>query len=327
VIQAVELRKSYGRTEAVRGVSFEVDRGEILGLLGPNGAGKTSIMKVLTGYHFPDDGKAIVDGMDVTEDPLGVKRVVGYLPESAPLYPDLTPAEYLSFMADARGLEGQARKQAIERSVDACGLGSVYLRPVDQLSKGYRQRLGLAQAILHDPDVLILDEPTTGLDPNQILEIRSLIKELGREKTVILSTHILQEVEATCSKVVILNEGLVAAQGAPDEIGEALKGEERLRLRLKARKGGLDAAGLGRLLGALPGVKSVLRAEAAAEPSAAAGEARVFDAEIATAPGGEPGEAVFDWAVSHDVAILEMARHRLSLEEIFVKLTQEGGRK
>lgn len=331
MIQAVELRKSYGRTEAVRGVSFEVDRGEILGLLGPNGAGKTSIMKVLTGYHFPDDGKAIVDGMDVTEDPLGVKRVVGYLPESAPLYPDLTPAEYLAFMADARGLEGTARKEAIERSVDACGLGSVYLRPVDQLSKGYRQRLGLAQAILHDPDVLILDEPTTGLDPNQILEIRSLIKELGREKTVILSTHILQEVEATCSKVVILNEGLVAAQGAPDEIGEALKGEERLTLRLKARKGGLDAAGLGRLLGALPGVKSVLRAEdsapVAGPASAPAGSGAVFDAEIATAPGGEPGEAVFDWAVSHDVAILEMARHRLSLEEIFVKLTQEGGRK
>ena len=329
MIQAVDLRKSYGRTEAVRGVSFEVDKGEILGLLGPNGAGKTSIMKVLTGYHFPDDGKAIVDGMDVTEDPLGVKRVVGYLPESAPLYPDLTPAEYLSFMADARGLEGPARKEAIERAVDACGLESVYLRPVDQLSKGYRQRLGLAQAILHDPDVLILDEPTTGLDPNQILEIRSLIKELGREKTVILSTHILQEVEATCSKVVILNEGVVAAQGAPAEIGEALKGEERFTLRLKARKGGLDAAGLGRLLGALPGVKSVLRAETSASAGvvAAAGAGAVFDAEIATAPGGEPGESVFDWAVSHDVAILEMARHRLSLEEIFVKLTQEGGRK
>lgn len=319
MIQALGLRKSYGRTEAVRGVSFEVDRGGILGLLGPNGAGKTSIMKILTGYHFPDDGMAIVDGMDVTEDPIGVKRAVGYLPESAPLYPDLTPAEYLAFMADSRRLEGAARKSAIERAVEACGLGTVLDRPVDQLSKGYRQRLGLAQAILHDPAVLILDEPTTGLDPNQILEIRALIRELGKEKTVILSTHILQEVEATCSKVVILNDGFVAAQGSPDEIGEALKGEERLSLRLKARKGDLDPAALGRLLAALPGVKAVLKAEASS--------GAVLDAEIATAPGGEPGEVVFDWAVSQGLAILEMTRHRLSLEEIFVKLTQEGGRK
>jgi ABC-2 type transport system ATP-binding protein len=325
VIRAIELRKRYGQTEAVRGVSFDVGQGEILGLLGPNGAGKTSIMKVLTGYHFPDEGQALVNGMDVTEDPLGVKRAVGYLPESAPLYPDLTPEEYLSFMADSRGLQGNARARAVDRAVEACGLATVFRRPVDQLSKGYRQRLGLAQAILHDPSVLILDEPTTGLDPNQILEIRSLIRELGREKTVILSTHILQEVEATCSRVVILNGGLVAAQGSPDEIGEAMKGEERLSLRLKARGGRPAKADLAASLASLDGVRAVTRAEASpTSPS-------VFEAEIVLSrdrsfPDG-PGELVFDWAVSKGYALLEMSRHRLSLEEIFVQLTQEGGRK
>jgi ABC-2 type transport system ATP-binding protein len=318
VIEAVELRKRYGETEAVRGVSFEVDRGQILGLLGPNGAGKTSIMKVLTGYHFPDEGKALVDGIDVTEDPPAVKRVVGYLPESAPLYPDMTPAEYLSFVADSRGLEGDRRKNAIERSVEACGLSQVYGRPIEQLSKGFRQRVGLAQAILHDPEVLILDEPTTGLDPNQIIEIRSLIRELGREKTVILSTHILQEVEAICSKVVILNEGQVAAQGSPAEIGETLKGEDRLHLRLRPKGGALGAEEARKRCSGIAGLRSVSKAEAE--------EGGAVALDLVMAPGGEPGEAVFGWAVEQGLVILEMTRRRLSLEEIFVKLTQEGGR-
>jgi ABC-2 type transport system ATP-binding protein len=238
VIEARELSKSYGGVEAVRSVTFSAETGSVLGLLGPNGAGKTTIMKILTGYHFPSSGIALVDGVDVTEDPLGIKRRVGYLPESVPLYQDMTPSEYLDFAADARGLEGPARVHAKARAVEACGLGPVYARPVEQLSKGYRQRLGLAQAILHDPPILILDEPTTGLDPNQIIEIRSLIRELGTQKTVILSTHILQEVEAICSSVVILNEGRIVAQGEPGEIGEALKGEERIRLlRAQANPG------------------------------------------------------------------------------------------
>ena len=329
MIQAVELHKRYGQTEAVRGVSFEVDRGEILGLLGPNGAGKTSIMKVLTGYHFPDGGKALVDGIDVTEDPLAVKRRVGYLPESAPLYPDANPAEYLSFIADARCLTGAKRKSAVDRAIEACGLASVWHKPVEQLSKGYRQRLGLAQAILHEPEVLILDEPTTGLDPNQILEIRALIRELGREKTVILSTHILQEVEAVCSKVVILSEGRVAAQGRPDEIGETLKGEDRVSIRLRAGrgKGGSIAPGgsyapdaLRGLLAGLPGLRSVSSVQPESDVEG------IYSVEVSMAPGGEPGEAIFEWAVSKGFVLLEMTRRRLSLEEIFVKLTQEGGR-
>ena len=319
MIEAIGLRKSYGETEAVRGVSFEAEKGSVLGLLGPNGAGKTSIMKVLTGYHYPDGGRALVCGIDVTEDPVGVKRRVGYLPESAPLYPDLTPAEFLSFAADARGLEGKARTAAIGRAVEACGIGPVLRRPVEELSKGFRQRLGLAQAILHDPEVLILDEPTTGLDPNQILEIRALVREIGHEKTVILSTHVLQEVEAVCSRVVILNEGHVAALGTPAEIGDALKGEERLRVRLRARSGGLSASRAAGLLKALRGLK------AAGEPREE--ESGSLALELQAAPGGEPGAAVFEWAVENGLVVLEMERRRLSLEEIFVRLTQEGGSK
>jgi len=314
VIDVRELRKSYGGVEAVRGVSFAAETGSVLGLLGPNGAGKTTIMKVLTGYHYASGGQALVDGVDVAEDPIAVKRRVGYLPESVPLYQDLTASEYLDFAADARGLEGPERKAAIDRAVERCGLGQVRLKKIEDLSKGYKQRLGLAQAILHDPPILILDEPTTGLDPNQIIEIRQLIRSLGESKTVILSTHILQEVEAICSNVIILNEGRIAAQGAPSEIGEALKGEERFRLRLKSPKGLSQASFQG-----IPGLRSVasLKAESPG----------VWSAEIAmlAAPGSvEGGEAVFDWAVASGLKILEVERRRLSLEEIFVKLTQEG---
>jgi len=319
VIEVKELRKSYDRTEAVKGVSFSVERGQVVGLLGPNGAGKTTIMKILTGYHFPSSGEALVDGVDVTEDPVAVKRRIGYLPESAPLYPDLSPAEYLDFVAEARGLEGEARKRAIEKAVAACSLGPVFNKPVEELSKGYRQRLGLAQAILHDPDILILDEPTTGLDPNQILEIRSLIRDLGKEKTVILSTHILQEVEAVCSRVLILNEGLIAAQGTAEEIGQALKGEERVGFRLRGRRQGLDRAALEAALARLP------RFGALRSLSEERGSWSV-DISLSGTETAEAGELVFDWAVSEGLALLELLPHKLSLEEIFVKLTTEGAR-
>jgi ABC-2 type transport system ATP-binding protein len=322
LIELRELRKSYDGVEAVRGVTFTAETGSVLGLLGPNGAGKTTIMKVLTGYHFPSSGTALVDGIDVVEDPLAVKRRVGYLPESVPLYQDLTVAEYLDFAADARGLEsgrkgGGARAAAIERAIGVCGLAGVYRKRVEELSKGYKQRLGLAQAILHDPPILILDEPTTGLDPNQIIEIRELIRSLGESKTVILSTHILQEVEAICSNVIILSEGRVAAQGAPAEIGEALKGEERIHVRLKSSSGEIDR----KRLSGIPGLRSVA--------SFAAESPGVFAAEIAMPPASsegvaEAGEIIFDWAISNGLKVLELERRRLSLEEIFVKLTQEG---
>src|SRR5271157_1530906 len=222
MIEAVSLAKRYGAFEAVKGVSFRVEKGQVIGLLGPNGAGKTSIMRILTCYHFPTDGTARVDGHDVLTHPHLVRQAVGYLPENAPLYDDMKVREYLSFIADVRGLSGARRSERMDLVVDACGLSEVFSREIRRLSKGYRQRVGLAQAILHDPAVLVMDEPTSGLDPNQIVEIRALIRDLGREKTVILSTHILQEVEALCRRVLIMNAGKLIAQGTLEEIAKGM---------------------------------------------------------------------------------------------------------
>jgi ABC-2 type transport system ATP-binding protein len=313
MIEVRDLKKSYGSLMAVNGVSFKADRGEIVGLLGPNGAGKTTIIKILTCYHYPSEGKATVAGLDVEEDPLGVKGKVGYLPESAPLYLDLTVEEYLDFIAESRGLAGEEKAGRVGWAVKECGLESVYGRPIEQLSKGYRQRVGLAQAILHDPEILILDEPTTGLDPNQILEIRDLIKKLGKEKLVILSTHILQEVEALCGRVMILNQGRIAAQGTAEEIALTLKGETVFDLVLKgdSRAIGAAAGGIGR---ALPGY-------ALRKSEDAAGERLVLEI---SGPSEADGEALFDWAVASRAKILEMTKRRTSLEDIFVSLTKEG---
>ena len=311
MIEASNLGKRYGSLEAVRGVSFSINPGEVVGLLGPNGAGKTTIMKVLTCYMFPSYGEAKVAGFDIFTQPLEVKRAVGYLAENAPLYTDLNVMEYLDFMAEARALTSSRKRERIEWVIEECGLASVVYRGIDAISKGYKQRTGLAQAILHDPDILILDEPTTGLDPNQIIEIRRLITRLGKQKTVILSTHILQEVEATCNRVLILNDGQIVAQGTVEEIQREMKGEVLLRLLLK---GAADPApGLSRL----QGVKDLLRCEAVS--------AGRYDIQLALNPDCGAEESVFDWAVNEGFKILEMVPQRLSLEDLFIKLTREGG--
>lgn len=313
MIQAVNLSKRYGSFEAVRGVSFDVGSGRVVGLLGPNGAGKTSIMKVLTGYHRPSSGLVTINGINVADDPLAVKAMVGYLPEGVPLYVDMTVGEYLEFIAEARGLAHADREGAALKAMGACGLDGMFDVRIDHLSKGYRQRVGLAQAIIHDPPILILDEPTTGLDPNQILEIRSLIRSLGSQKTVILSTHILQEVEALCSEVLILNEGRIVAQGSAALLAEQLQGDERLDVVLSgARLPESPEESLESRAG-------ILAAERVEGP---AGRLRLR----LTAPAGSgdtAAEAVFDWAVENKLRILELKRERLSLEEIFVKLTGE----
>jgi ABC-2 type transport system ATP-binding protein len=311
VIEATDLVKRYGAVEAVRDVSFTVNRGEIVGLLGPNGAGKTTIMKILTCYLFPSGGTARVAGRDVFEDPLGVKKAVGYLPENAPLYPDLSVSEYLNFIADARGLSGAERRRRLDLVIRECGLQSVVNRDIDELSKGYRQRAGLAQALIHDPELLILDEPTSGLDPHQIIEIRELIKNLGKEKTVILSTHILQEVEATCQRILILNEGKIVAQGTRDEIERELRGEILLDLTLR----GDDTQGaVGELL-TLGGVQKMISTQIVS--------ADTLTVRLSLAPEGGAEERIFDWAVSRRLKILAMIPRRLSLEDIFIKLTEE----
>jgi ABC-2 type transport system ATP-binding protein len=293
-------------------VSFSVSGGEIVGLLGPNGAGKTTIIKILTCYHYPTSGRATIDSLDVYEDALAIKKRVGYLPENAPVYQDLTVAEYLDFIANARSLTGTAKTERTEWAVHECGLEKMYYRGIDTLSKGYRQRVGLAQAIIHDPEILILDEPTTGLDPNQIIEIRELIRRLGEKKTVILSTHILQEVEAVCSRVLILNEGRIAAQGTVEEITNGMKGEVLFHTTLK----GIDAETLKSDLPAIQGFRKILSTSAAGP--------NTVSVKFSMDPVDDGGERIFDWAVGRKLKVLELVQEKFSLEDIFVKLTHEG---
>ena len=213
MIEVQSLQKFYGDFQALKGLDFTINKGEILGLLGPNGAGKTTTMRILTGYLKPSFGNIAVSDLNVVDDFLEIKGMIGYLPESAPLYGDMLVYDYLDYVAAMRGLVGPAKSQRIVEMVELCGLREVIAKAVHELSKGYKQRVGLAHAMMGDPEILVLDEPTSGLDPNQIVEIRQLIKEIGREKTVVFSTHILSEAEATCDRVVIINQGAVVADG------------------------------------------------------------------------------------------------------------------
>jgi ABC-2 type transport system ATP-binding protein len=253
-----------------------------------------------------------VDGFSVEDDPVEVKRRIGYLPESVPLYGDLTVDEYLAYIADARGIPKKERKAAIEASIEACGLKFYHTKRIEALSKGYKQRTGLAQAIIHDPSILILDEPTTGLDPNQIIEIRSLIKELGKRKTVILSTHILQEVEAVCNQVLIINDGRIAAQGSTEQIAGTMKGGDTWELCLKGVPVTEIREALSRLASNLNPAAEALE------------DGSVRLSFFISSSEGKGGEQIFDWAVSEGLKILGMSRKKLSLEDIFVKLTSES---
>jgi len=317
MIEVKNLVKNYGHVEAVKNVSFFVEKDQVLGFLGPNGAGKTTIMKILTGYHFPTSGSAIIDGIKVDDEPVEVKRRIGYLPENVPLYGDLTVDEYLVFSADIRKIPRYIRKKEINKSLEACGLIDYRSRKIETLSKGYKQRTGLAQAILHDPPILILDEPTNGLDPNQIIEIRSLIKELGKKKTVILSTHILQEVEAICSQVLIIKEGKIAAQGTSDEIAKTLKGGDNWEILLK----GLDAEKIINIFNLSNENISSVSADNLNDGTVRlsfilSGTEDQHDAPIK--------EKIFDWAISNGLKVFDIGRKKISMEDIFVKLTTEA---
>jgi ABC-2 type transport system ATP-binding protein len=316
VIEVRNLTKRYGDLEAVRGISFSVGKDQVLGFLGPNGAGKTTVMRVLTGYHFPSSGEVLVDGLSVEEEPEEVKRRTGYLPENLNLYGGLTVEEYLAFVVRARGIRRQDRREAMERSIRLCGLGPVRSRRIEALSKGFKQRAGLAQAIIHDPPLLILDEPSSGLDPNQIIEMRSLIRELGKRKTVILSTHILQEAEAVCQEVLILNEGRIAAQGRPGEIAASLAaGGDSWELLLK---------GPGEIRGALARLGERLGG-GLRDLELLAGEQGAAALRFSLPAGdGSAGERIFEWAVAEGFKVLGMNRKALSLEGLFVRLTRDG---
>lgn len=232
MIEVNSLTKRYGAEKAVDAISFKVRQGEVLGFLGPNGAGKSTTMKIITCFLTPTDGSVVVDGIDVQADPVAVRNRIGYLPESTPLYADMSVYDYLGFMAAMRGVPQSKRSSRIAEMAKDCGLGDVLGKRIDTLSKGYRQRVGLAQAMIHDPAILILDEPTSGLDPNQIVEIRELIRNVGKEKTVILSTHILPEVEASCDRVLIINKGKLVADGSPQDLQASFRGAQRVKIGL-----------------------------------------------------------------------------------------------
>ena len=218
MILVENLTKAFGPKKAVDGVSFRVERGEVLGFLGPNGAGKSTTMRMITGYIPPTGGRAAVCGFDVVDQPIEARRRIGYLPESAPSYPDMTVTSFLGFAAEMRGMRGEEKKRAVHRVVEACSLGSVLHQTIDTLSKGFRHRTCLAQALIHDPEVLIMDEPTDGLDPNQKHEVRTLIRRMGENKAIIFSTHILEEVEAACTRAIIIDRGAIVANGTPEEL-------------------------------------------------------------------------------------------------------------
>ncbi len=303
MIQVEGLTKDYGPRRAIDNLHFHAEKGEILGFLGPNGAGKTTTMRILTGYMPPTSGSARIAGFDVVADSLEVRKRVGYMPETVPLYPDMTVFEYLKYMADLRHLP-----EADDRVDDALEVVHMDDRSesfIASLSKGMRQRVGLAQALLHEPEVLILDEPTIGLDPAQIREVRNLITTIGEERTVLLSTHILSEAQQVCDRVLIINKGRIVAEDTPERLQSRLTGAKRIALRVRG-----DGEGLETMLQKVPGVMRVVKV----------GDGGV---EFETAPGQDTRPEVARTVISGGYDLLEMRSVGLSLEEIFLELTRD----
>jgi ABC-2 type transport system ATP-binding protein len=309
VIEVQHLTKRYGAFTAVDDVTFRVERGEILGFLGPNGAGKTTTMRVLTGAMPPTEGRAIVAGFDVMDQPIEAKRRTGYLPETPPLYPDMGVRDYLDFVAKIKGVPRAERRTRVTTVMERTRVADVANRLCGRLSKGYKQRVGLAQALLHNPDVLILDEPTAGLDPKQIIETRQLIKELAGDHTVVLSTHILPEVSQTCQRVVIINRGRVVAVDTPDNLTARLRGSEAMYVQVDA--GGADVK---TALERVPGVTQVTIADT---------RGPVAGFEVASEAGRDVRRALASAIVTPGWGLLELRPMRMSLEEIFLSLTTE----
>jgi ABC-2 type transport system ATP-binding protein len=303
MIRTEGLTKDYGPRRAIDQITFSAEKGEIVGFLGPNGAGKTTTMRILTGYMPPTSGKAMVAGYDVIDQSLEVRRRVGYLPETVPLYPDMTVFEYLKYMADLRHLKNA--DDCVDEVLDIVHMEERADGYIANLSKGMRQRIGLAQALLHKPDVLILDEPTIGLDPAQIHEVRNLIRGLGKERTVLLSTHILSEAQQVCNRVLIINKGRIVVEDTPERLQARLSGSQRVALRVSG-----DGDGLENLVRAVPGVTRV---------------APILDGglEIEMAPGQDARPAVARAVVEADYSLLELRPIGMSLEDIFLELTRD----
>ena len=306
MIEATGLTMHYGPVVALNNVSFEVQKGEIVGLLGPNGAGKSTTMKILTTYLHPTAGQARVGGIDVLADPLGVRKIIGYLPETLPLYMDMEVRTYLQFVGQARGLSGADLKRRVDAVVDQCGLRPMFRKLIRELSKGYKQRTALAQALVHDPSIIILDEPTSGLDPRQIREVRNLIDYLAETKTIILSTHILQEIEATADRIVIINRGEIVGNGTFDELRSRAQSQSRFVVRIVDKP--VDARGR---LSAISGVTSVEELE----------DAEFAAFEVLAKPDTPLWREVSAIASAQGWQLREMSDKPYSLEETFHALT------
>jgi gliding motility-associated transport system ATP-binding protein len=307
MIEIKNLVKQYGTERAVDDISFDVPVGQVLGFLGPNGAGKTTTMKTITCYLPPTSGTVLVDGDDVTTDSLAVRRRIGYLPENTPLYQEMTTYDYLSFIADMREVPPSSRNRRISEMADVCGLGSVIDKRIDALSKGFRQRVGLAQAMIHNPPILILDEPTTGLDPNQIVEIRELIRNVGQQRTVLLSTHILSEVQMSCDRVLIIHRGKLVADGTPDELQDGFTGGQRIRFGVLS-----DPEPVRSALSEMNGIKITdqFRHEG--------GETVLT---LATDQADDLRPSLFRLAVDSGWTMTELSREQANLEDVFRQLT------
>lgn len=309
MIKITDLRKSYGDFLALRGLNFEVPKGQIVGFLGPNGAGKSTTMRILTGYLPYSHGSVKVNDIEINEDAHAVRSIIGYLPENNPQYEDMMVAEYLSFVADIREITKAEQAGKIDKAVSRCGLKDVFHKDIGQLSKGYRQRVGLAQAILHDPHLLILDEPTSGLDPNQIIEIRNLIKELGKETTVLMSTHILQEAQTTCERILIINNGILVADDTPEQLIAGDFGSISINIIAKDKK--IDKAKLKEEIARIKGVVSINEEHGSDDHFMATIRHEKID----------PRAEVFFLVVNSGYILLELSQQRASLEDTFRRLT------
>ena len=307
-VSVQNLTKTYGVQKAVDDISFEVKTGEVVGFLGPNGAGKSTTMKIITCYQAATHGDVVLDGISVRENPDNVKKKIGYLPENNPLYYEMAVIDYLKFCAEIQGVDKSQVESRIKEMVRKCGLEDEKHKKIQELSKGYKQRVGLAQAMIHNPDVLILDEPTSGLDPNQIVEIRKLIKELGKEKTVILSSHILSEVEATCDRILIISKGKIVANGSSVDLRKQAQGNELLTVQLEVN--GSEESAPQAALESLPSVISVEQIPG-----------KEYYYQVQSKPETSSKKAIFELCVKNNWYLLEIKALETKLEDVFRELT------
>lgn len=310
MIKVTDLSKNYGPVEAVKSISFEIQDGEIVGFLGANGAGKTTTLKMITGYLVPTEGKIEVNDLNIIDDTHEIQKQIGYLPELNPLYTEMRVYEYFEFLAGIRNITGRPFKDALSRVVENCGLNGVIHKNISECSKGYKQRIGLAAAMIHDPKILILDEPVTGLDPNQIVEIRGLIKKLGKEKLVFMSSHILQEIQATVDRIMIIHEGEIVANGTSDELMSNFMGNVLLNMEIK----GGAVKSIEHIQAKLPSVKFISMEDLNG----------IQHVQFEYDKGQDPREELFRYAVDNNWSILKMTPHTTNLEDIFRDLTTEG---